>query len=203
MLKLVPKHLRHRYHFGTNPEAERHIRDWLNARQQVQNELIVYGLCQLEPMLGQKLLNTEIGCKFIGPEAPKGFRHWCLQHAAKLWDTKNKIAEELASWAVLPQKGWGPALTDAEIADAADTLPAMQDWNKRRLVAKRNSQSLEARSKKRNAKSTQEFMEKRRAELDAIKEQESELAIGRCTPAILYQLSQEYMDGVAEGGLDP
>ena len=197
--QLVPANLRDRLYLGANAEAEDRIRKWLNERQVLQYELIEYGLGKRESIIGQERLDIAIGRKFLGSEAPSGFRSWCIGRAVTLWDTMPKVAEELARWAVLNHQNWGPVLTDEEVAETAQDSPAMRDWNKRRLADKRDSQSKQEVWKKRAAESAQKHKEKLQAELSAIRQQVTELANGRCIPRLLHSLSQNYMDGLAKG----
>ncbi len=196
-LRLVPAGSGGRRRGGFDTEAEEAIRTWLRSRQRVQYELVEAGLHRRESEIGHKLLNVTIGRKFLGEESPAGFRQWCLVRAAKLWDRRPKIAEELAWWAIRSLEGWDPPLSDDEVAHAARDTPALREWNSKRLEAKARCKRKDAERKKRDAEM---LREQRLAEIAAVRQHTKELAVGRCSPALLHELGQVYFDGLVEEG---
>ena len=187
---------------GSNSDAENAVRTWLRSRQHVQYKLVELGLRARESEIGRRLLNKTVGRKFLGEEAPAGFRQWCLARAAELWDSQPKIAKELAGWAIRQQEGWGPRLSDEEVAQAVRDTPAMLEWNNKRLEGEALCNREVAEWEERAAETQRRIRERRQAKVAAVRQHAKQLAEGRCPPALLHELAQVYLDGLAEQGPD-
>ena len=198
--RLVPADPEYRSGVGFNTEAEEAIRAWLRSHQRVQYELVELGLRARESEIGRWALDATVGRKFLGEDAPAGFRQWCLARAAELWDGRPKIAEELAWWAIRVREEWGPPLSDDQVAQAARHTPALREWNDERLEAQAHQQRMDAERKKRDAEILRPIRERKQEEVAAVRQHATELAEGRCSPALLHQLAQVYLDGLAEEG---
>ncbi len=198
--RLVPAGNGSRSRRGSNTDAENAIRTWLRSHQHVQYELVELGLRARESEIGSRLLNKTVGRKFLGEEAPAGIRQWCLARAAELWDSRPKIAEELAGWAIRPQEGWGPPLSDGAIAQAVRDTPAMREWNNKRLEGEAHCKRAVAEWEKREAKTLRPIQEQWQAQVAAVRQHATELAKGRCPPALLHELAQVFLEGLAEKG---
>ena len=185
---------------GFSTEAEGAIMTWLRSRQSVQYELVERGLRAQESEIGRKALNKTVGRKFLGEEVPAGFRHWCLARAAELWDRRPKIAEELASWAIREREGWGPPLSDDEVAQAVRDSPPLREWNDNRLEARARRNRNDAERKKSEAEILRPIRERQQAEVAAVREHATELANGRCRPELLHKLARIYVHGLTEEG---
>ncbi|MDE2835551.1 MAG: hypothetical protein OXM02_13700 [Bacteroidota bacterium] len=195
---LVPAHCRDHRLFRL--EDDKPIRDWLRSHRRIQYELIEYGLAAKQSKIGQKTLTFAIGCKFAGSQAPSGFREWCLSRAAELWDTQPAIAKELAHWSVWSHEGWEAPLSDDQIATAAHDSPELLLWHEQRIAAEQQFEAELEEERQRVAASLSGFQKRHQAELAAIRQQKADLAQGRCKPALLHTLAQEYLDGLAEIG---
>lgn len=114
---------------GVNHRSSHAIRGWLNQRESIQYSLIEHGLVQEEEEIGYILLIRMIGLKFVGNDASDGFRLWCLEHAAQIFASNEKVALELASWSTLGLKSLGSPLSDQEILSAISEIPRLIQWN--------------------------------------------------------------------------
>ena len=199
-LNLVPAHISDHPRIRRKYEAGESVQNWLQSRQRIQYELIEYGLRAKQSRLGQGSLALKVGCKYTVSEATTGFRQWCLSHAVALWDTQPLIAEELASWSIWSHDAWGAPLSRETIAKAAHDSTGLNAWFKRRLVATQQLETIQEENRQRLEDSTKPFRKRRQAELAAIRQQAPDLARGRCKPALLHVLAQEYLDGLAEIG---
>ena len=132
---LIPAHCGATLPVDFFPEFSDRIYAWLSSREPTRHALIELGLSEREDEAENTALDQSIGRKLVGEEAPAGFRRWCLTRAAELADSRPKVAEELARWAVR-RNGWGPPLSDNEVALAARDSPMLREWNTRRLQAK-------------------------------------------------------------------
>lgn len=198
--KLTPATSRHRLRAAPSPGADASIRGWLGERPAVQRALIERGLLALKSDIGAVLLSKTIGLKFVGKDAPAGFRSWCLARAAELSATHQDVAEELAWWSVRQQEGWGAPLSDDIVARAVEGVAGLRAWNARRLAGRDQSERMEAEWKKSQAEFLQPFLQEQQERVDQIRRHATELAEGRCPPALLHELASVYFDGLAEEG---
>ena len=181
-------------------KAENAIRAWLRSRPHLQYALIEFGLGARESEISQRVLDAPVGGKFLGDEAPAGFRHWCLRRSAELWDTRPQIARELASWAVREGQDWDLPLSDDEVAEAVRLAPVLREWNNKRLADKARRECEAREPRRQDTEVLRPILEQQQARLAAVRQQATELAEGRCPPALLHELAEVYMDGLAREG---
>ena len=201
--QLLPIHSLDRAHSRSNNKANEVIRNWLNERESFQLGLIEHGLIERESKSGNERRNHRIVLKFVGKDAPAGFRSWCLTHAGEIWNSHPKAAETLAGWSVREQEGWGYPLSDDEVAQAVSGTPSLCEWNRRRISANNQLKAEQAKWAKEQEKSSNTFLEQKRKELEHIRRQKAELATGICSPALLHNLATIYFDGFATEGGEP
>ena len=174
-------------------QANAAIRDWLGKREKARRTLIEYDLIVQESEIEP---NAAAGLKFVGTNVSVDFRSWCLRRASNLWDTNPKVAERLAWWSVLDQKGWEQPLSDDEIAKIVSGIPGLREWNRKRLD-NRAKQKREDINRGKERKQSIENPPKRNHEwLEHIRRQKPELKNGTCPPSLLHHLAQKYFDGL-------
>ena len=180
-------------HNRNDAEASTAILNWLGHRTIIQRGLIE---CEL---IAQELEiegDNTLGLKFVGKEAPTGFRSWCLARAGELWDSNPKAAERLAWWSVRAQKGWEKPLTDDKIGKFVLNTPNLHDWNQRRLRDRKQLNSEDAKSTKKRVQGETTVQKRNQKELASIRKQKSRLAEGTGPPALLHRLATIYFDGL-------
>ena len=187
------------------PGLSDRIHGWLRSRQRVQYELVELGLRARESEIGRKALDVTVGRKFLGEETPDGFRQWCLVRAAELADTRPKVAEELARWAIRQGDGWGRPLTDNEVARQVRNVPRLREWNAKRLEARARWERQDAEWRTRHAGVVSRVREQQREYVARVREHAEGLAEGLCPPSLLHQLAQAYFDEPDDNGaaVDP
>ena len=183
-----------------NDEANTAIHDWLSERETIQRALIECDLLTQESKISN---DRTIGVKFVGTNPPAGFRSWCLARAIELWDTHPIAAERLALWSVWAKEGWDDPLSDEKVEQIISDLPGLREWNRKRLSDRDRAEQDEAEWSNKLAKVRATNLERRNKELEAIRQQKSELAKGNCSPALLHRLAKIYFDGLANKGEDP
>ena len=197
---LVPAHCRNVVRRGSFSDAGDRIQAWLKSREDLQRALIVRGLMEQTAGIEVQELDGSVGDKFLGPDPPHGFRQWCLAAAVELTGTRPEIARELARWAVLEKPAWGPALADDEVARAVRGTPVLEAWNDDRLQARARREHKAAAWKERHAALEARVRERQQEYGASVREHAAELAEGRCPPAMLHDLAQRYLEGLAEEG---
>ena len=198
---LVPAHCDNVLAVDFFPELSERIHSWLSERQPVQYKLIEFGLGEREDEVGHRTLDHSIGRKFVGDEAHTGFRQSCLGRAVELADRRPKIAEELAWWAIRSRSGWGPPMSDEEVARVVRINPTLREWNTRRMIAKADWEREDAERMERDSTVANLVRERRREYVAAVQEHAAELADGRCRPALLYESARIYFDGLDDAGV--
>lgn len=182
--------------FSQHDEADSAIRNWLNQHKRIQYSLIELGLSIEEASIGSKVLIETIGCKFVGRNAPEGFRLWCLERAVQLWDSNQNVARELASWSVsnLIQVGGEPPLSDKEVSSVVSGTSGLVKWNDQRLKerAKSELEFSEIRKKQKEIQSVHQ--KEKQGKLKTLRLQQTALAKGQCMPVILDELAHVYFD---------
>ena len=182
--------------FSQHDEADSAIRNWLNQHKRIQYSLIEHGLSIEEASIGSKVLIETIGCKFVGRNAPEGFRLWCLERAVQLWDSNQNVARELASWSVsnLMQVGGEPPLSDKEVSSVVSGTSGLVQWNDQRLKerAKSELEFSEIRKKQKEIRSVHQ--KEKQEKLKTLRQQRTMLAKGQCMPVILDELANVYFD---------
>lgn len=183
-----------------NDEANSAIRNWLNKRETFQHALIEHDLLTQESKISN---DWTIGVKFVGTNPPAGFRSWCLARAIELWDTHPIAAERLAWWSVWAKEGWDDPLSDDKVGQIVTGIPSLREWNRKRLSDRDRAEQEEAEWSNKLAKIRAANLGRRNKELEAIRQQKSELAKGNCSPELLHRLATIYFDGLATESQDP
>lgn len=187
------------YSYRHNRDASTAIHNWLRERREVQNALIEYGLLVNKFRAGTELLNKTVGLKFIGESAPAGFRIWCLERAIELWNSQQRLAEELADWSIRQEEGWGMPLSDDTIAQLVSHVPGLCEWNDRHLQDKIQAELKQTELKKKQADSSPfHFDHQRQRDLEYLHLHIDELAEGQCSPPILRDLARVYVHALNE-----
>ncbi len=173
-------------------EASEKIHNWLDQRKDKQYALIEHDLITQK----SKIVNDNtIGLKFVGTNTPAGFRSWCIARAAELWDTYPMVAKRLAEWSVLIREGWGDPLSDNKVEQAVSGISSLCKWNRGRLRDKNQRERKEAERRERRAERQAALQERRRIELEPVRQQKIELAKGHCSPVLLDRLARIYFSG--------
>lgn len=167
------------------------ILNWLGHRKIVQRGLIEYELITRELEIEG---DNTLGLKFVGKDAPTGFRSWCLARAGELWDSYPKAAERLACWSVRAQKGWGKPLSDDIVEKFVLNAPNLHEWNQRRN--REQLKSEKAKSTKKRVEKETALQKRKQKELGSIRKQKTELAEGNGPPSLLHRLATIYFDGL-------
>ena len=193
---LVPAHCRNIVMLDGDKGDRIHA--WLKAHDDTRFSLIVRGLAERKPEIGQRLLDRSVGDKFLGQDPPEGFRRRCLEKAKEMVEAQRKVARELAEWAIRERSDWGPPLADEEVAQAIKGIPSLEAWNDERLEARERREYREAALRKRHSAFEDRVRERQRAYGASVREHAAELAEGNCPPALLHDLAQRYLDALAE-----
>ncbi len=180
--------------FSQHDEANSVICDWLNQHESVQYSLIEHGLLIEEAKIGSEFLIETIALKFVGRSVPEGFRLWCLERAAQLWDSNQNLARELASWSILTQEGWEPPPSDEEIISAVSDIPGLIQWNDQRLKNRAQAELKTIEIKKKQKEIQGVYQKQKQEKLEILRQQQTELAKGQCMPVILDELAHRYFD---------
>ena len=195
---LVPAHcervrLRSRY-----LKEQNRIYGWLRDHERIQLNLILEGVKRTASK-GTILVHS-VGSKFLGNNAPPGFREWCLTAAVELAGEALLASEELAIWAVTARDEWGPPLPDERVATAVQGTPSLRKWNERRLAAKTRGAIEHARRLERPPYS--ELRERRQADIAAIWDHLATIKGGRGPLGVFHELGHVYLNGLEAGGPD-
>ena len=195
---LVPAHCQGVVLRGRHLGEQNKVYSWLRDRRVTQLALVLEGLKLNASMQRERVLSQSIGGKFLGDEAPPGFRRWCLDKAVELAATARLVSIELAFWTVTKREEWGPPLRDDEIAAAVRRAPLLQDWNERRVAA----EAQEAVNHGQRLESPQytQVRERRAAYVASVREQLETLGAGEGPPAMLHELGRVYVNGLEAGG---
>ncbi|MDE2644555.1 MAG: hypothetical protein OXI05_01780, partial [Bacteroidota bacterium] len=186
--------------YNRNDEANKTIRNWLSERQAIQRALIEHDLLTQESRISDSGM---IGLKFVGRNPPAGFRLWCLTRAAELWGPHQIAAKRLAWWSVSIKGRWEDPLPDHKVEQIVSDIPGLREWNRKRLSSKDRAEQEHTEWSNKLANIRDADRERRQKELEAIRQQKSELAAGNCVPDLLHHLASIYFDGFATGGKDP
>jgi len=198
--ELVPLGHKASSDYSNNHAASAEICDWLHERKDIRYGLIECDLIAQEYNLGVRPLNVEIALKFVGLNPPKGFRRWCLNNAAKLWDYYPRAAARLAEWSIHPIEGWGKPLSDEAVAKKSLSSSHMNQWNQRRLHRINQDPSTEIELKPEHVKNREALQKQSQEKIEKIRQQSKELSTGSCPPALLHHLAETYFTGFAKEG---
>ncbi|MXZ16835.1 MAG: hypothetical protein F4Y81_01220 [Rhodothermaceae bacterium] len=186
--------------YNRNDEANTAIRNWLSERETIRRALIEHDLLTQESKIAGSGM---IGLKFVGPNVPAGFRLWCLTRATQLWNTHRIVAERLAWWSVWIEAGWEDPLPDDKVEQIVSVIPGLRKWNRKRLSDGDRPEQEDTKLSNKLAEIRDAKRERRQKELEAIRQQKTELAEGNCVPNLLHHLASIYFDGLATEGEDP
>ena len=169
------------------------IYGWLRRHREIQLALVLEGLKRNASLPRERVLDHEIGVKFLGDKAPSGFRRWCLEKAVALGKTDRASAIELAFWSVTEREDWGPPLNEEEVLAAVQGTPLLLEWHEQRAAEasrhRESPQSLQGR-------------ERREAYISSIREQLLVVEAGQEPSEILHELGRVYLDGFEAGGIN-
>lgn len=205
--QLIPIHSLDRGYYWSDNKANEGIHNWLNNREAIQLALIEHELIERESIPETEQRKHLIALKFVGKDAPAGFRSWCLARAVEICNSHPKAAEHLALCSIREQEGWEKPLSDEEMAQAVSSIPSLREWNRKRIRKRiREREQFEAEKakwEKEQEKSVKPFLKKKQEELEHIRQQKTKLAAGNCSPALLHDLATIYFDGFAAEFEDP
>ena len=195
---LIPAHCNAvvlRSHHG---REQKRIYRWLRDHREIQLGLILEGLKRHGGIPRDTAFDHRIGMKFLGDEAPPGFRGWCLERAVELAATNPGASVELAIWAVVGREEWGPPVGDEEVLSTVQGTPLLVEWHERRSVAeaKHAKQAAQLRESPRYTK----VRERRKAYVASVREQLDAIEAGQGPPAMLHDLGRVYVNGLEAGG---
>ena len=165
---------------------------WLRSHRETQQQLVLEGLKRNASLPGKGDLVHAIGAKFLGDEAPPGFRRWCLEKAIELAKTDPACAIELAFWTVAERKAWGPPLDEEDFLRSAKETPLLLEWHGERVAEGpwyRESEQLRI------------DRERREAYIAAIRRQLSAIEVGQGPTEMFDKLGRVYLEGFKEGNL--
>ncbi len=174
------------------------ILNWLRHRPSIQYGLIEHALIAQELKIGVRSLSLDIPFKFVGIDAPDGFRDRCLNRAVELWHLHPKAAIRLAEWSVHNYEGWGDPLSDQIVSDKLLGISGLNEWNHRRLNRIVKDPSIEPEPE--HVKNRAKFLKQKHDQIEQIRQQINELSAGTCSPALLHHLAKTYFGGFADDG---
>ncbi len=202
--KLIPIHSSDSAHNRRrDSKANEAIRNWLNERKSIRLALIEHELTAWESRTRNNGRKHLTGFKFVGKDAPVGFRLWCLTRAGEIWNSHPKAAENLAFWSVWKREGWEKPLSDDQVEQAVSGIPGLLEWNRNRIRARNHFERKESEWEKERAQSEKTFRTEKQKELEYLRKHKTELAAGNCSPVLLHDLATIYFDGYSAENDDP
>jgi len=196
---LVPAHCNTVVLRSRHGREQKRIYRWLRDHRDLQRALILEGLRREARVPPNTALNRRIGMKFLGDEAPPGFRRWCLQKAVELVAAAPGASIELLIWAVVKQEEWGSPLEDDEVLSTVRGTPLLLEWHERRVAA----EAEDAREiAQRRAAHHARVRERRQAHVEPVLAQLESIEAGDGPPAMLHDLGRVYVNGLRSGGPD-
>ncbi|WP_419160894.1 hypothetical protein [Candidatus Palauibacter sp.] len=198
--ELVPAHCRNVGVSSRHVQEQGRIYRWLREHREIQHGLILEALKRHASLPRERMLDHPIGVKFLGDEAPAGFRGWCLEKAVALARTNPPAAIELACWAVTRRREWGPPVSDDAVVAAVQGTPLLREWHEKRLTAEAKYAAHEAEL--RESPRYREVRERRQAYLASIREELAAVEAGQTPSGRFHDLGRVYWNGVEQGGPD-
>ena len=195
---LVPAHCQGVVLRGRHLGEQKRIYIWLRDHRETQLALVLEGLKRNASRQRERVLYQSIGGKFLGDEAPPGFREWCLDKAVELAATARPVSIELAFWAVTKQEEWGPRVRDNEVAAIVRRVPFLQEWNQRRVAVE--AQEVAEHAQRLESPRYVQGREQRAAYVESVREQLETLKAGEGPPDMLHELGRVYVNGLEAGG---
>ena len=196
---LVPAHCMNTVLRSPYTDESRRIYRWLRDHPDIQLALLLEGLERSASLPRNRMLDQQVGVKFLGDDAPPGFRTWCLNTAVELAEASPPVSIELASWVNERWDEWGPPLREDEILAAVRNTPLLLDWNERRVTAEA---SLAERTRRRRSERYMRVQERRQAYLSSIRENLATIETGHGPPGVVHELGDVYRNGLRVGGVD-
>lgn len=197
---LVPAHCQHLVLGSRQGEEQKRIHEWLRDHPDIQLGLVLEGLERNASAPGNQSPPLSVGTKFLGDDAPAGFRRWCLRKAIEMGGTQSRVVKELRWWTTIRNEHWGQPLDDDEIASMIRDAPWLQDLNKRRLAERAQQADEMARLQESPPYTT--VRERQARYVASIREQLATLEAGEGPPETLYELGRIYVNGLEAGGPD-
>ena len=197
---LAPAHCRHLVLRSRHGKEQKRIHEWLRDHDDIRLGLLLAGLKRNASAPENRSLHLSVGMKFLGDDAPAGFRRWCLGKAIKMAGTQPRVAKELFWWAAMRNGHWGQPLGDDEIASIVRDAPQLQEWNEQRLAARARETDDMARLQESPPYAI--VRERQARYVASIREQLATLRAGEGPPEMLHELGRVYVHGLEAGGPD-
>ena len=195
---LVPAHCQHLLLRSRHSKEQKRIYEWLGGHREIQLALLMEGLERNASASRNRSLHLSVGMKFLGDDAPPGFRRWCLHRAVEMVETRPRASTELRWWATMQYEPWGQPLSDDEVAATIRSSPQLREWNDRRHVERARQDDDTARRLQSPPLST---MRRQRVQyVDSVREQLATLEAGEGPPQMLHELGRVYVNGLEAGG---
>ena len=195
---LVPAHCQHLLLRSRHSKEQKRIYEWLGGHREIQLALLMEGLERNASASRNRSLHLSVGMKFLGDDAPPGFRRWCLHRAVEMVETRPRASTELRWWATMQYEPWGQPLSDDEVAATIRSSPQLREWNDRRHVERARQDDDTARRRESPPYST--LREQRDRYVASVCEQLVTLEAGEGPPEMLHELARVYVNGLEAGG---
>ena len=197
--ELIPAHCRNLRLRSRNATEQSRIYSWLRDHRDIQLALVLEGLKRHASLPRDRMLDRQIGLKFLGGERRTGFRTWCMDTAVDLAATDPGPAIELAFWAVTERrKEWGRPLENDEVVTAVRSTPLLQEWHEKLVAGKTKLAARVARL--RQSPRYREIRKQHRAYLASIRKELDAVETGQVPSALLHELGRVYGNGIGQGG---
>ena len=197
---LVPAHCQHLALRSRQAEEQKRIHEWLRDHDDIRLGLVLQGLERNASAPDNQSLHLAVGMKFLGDDAPAGFRRWCLRQAIEMDGTQSRVVKELLWWATMRHEHWGQPLDDDEIAAMIRGVPGLRKWNDRRLAER--ARQADDMARLRESPPYTIVRERQARYMASIREQMATLETGEGPPGMLHELGRVYVNGLQAGGPD-
>ena len=195
---LVPAHCQHLLLRSRHSKEQKRIYEWLGDHREIQLALLMEGLERNASASRNRSLHLSVGMKFLGDDAPPGFRSWCLHRAVEMVETRPRASTELRWWATMQYEPWGQPMSDDQVAATIRSSPQLREWNDRRHVKRARQDDDTARRLQSPPLST---MRRQRVRyVNSVREQLATLEAGEGPPEMLHELGRVYVNGLEAGG---
>ena len=199
--ELIPAHCGNLMLRSRNTTERNRIYNWLRNHRAIQLALVQEGLKRHASLPLNRMLDQQIGVKFLGGEPRPGFRRWCMDTAVDLAATDARPAIELAGWAVMERREeWGRPLENDEVLTAVRGTPLLQQWHEKRIAAEAKLAAVVVRL--RESHLYREVGKLRDAYLASIRKELDAIEAGQVPSALLHDLGRVYVSGIGQGGPD-
>ena len=195
---LVPAHCQHLLLRSRHAKEQKRIYEWLGDHRDIQLALLLEGLERNASAPENRSLHLSVGMKFLGDNAPPGFRRWCLHRAVEMVETRPRASTELRWWATMQYEPWDQPLSDDEVAATIRSSLRLRSWNDGRLAERAREADEMARRQESPPSST--LREQRDRYVASVCEQLVTLEAGEGPPEMLHELGRVYVNGLEAGG---